>query len=293
MSAWTDSTVAIESDGEHLLGVASVPERPGSTGVIVIVGGPQYRAGSHRQFVLLARYLAAAGVAVLRFDLRGMGDSSGEPRSFEDCSADISAAIDSFMGRVPALRRVVLWGLCDGASAALLYLQGRSDARVGGLCLLNPWVRSAATQAATQVRHYYLDRLRTPAFWRKLLSGGVAASAAVELWGSLLTMLASRRAHRARPASVLTYQQRMASAWMAFGGPLLLVLSGNDHTAREFEEACATQPEWRHALGRARVTRVDVLAADHTFTANEARSAAERALLDWLRAVQPAPELCT
>ena len=39
--------------------------------MVIVVGGPQYRAGSHRQFTLLARHIAAAGYPVLRFDARG------------------------------------------------------------------------------------------------------------------------------------------------------------------------------------------------------------------------------
>ena len=48
-----------------------------------MVGGPQYRVGSHRQFTLMARAFAAAGYPVLRFDYRGIGDSEGESRGFE------------------------------------------------------------------------------------------------------------------------------------------------------------------------------------------------------------------
>jgi len=48
------------------------------TGVLIVVGGPQYRVGSHRQFVMLARFLADHGVPCMRFDYRGMGDVSGE-----------------------------------------------------------------------------------------------------------------------------------------------------------------------------------------------------------------------
>ena len=57
----------------------------GPRGVLIVTGGPQYRAGSHRQFVLLARFLAARGMAVLRFDYRGMGDSEGAPRDYRRC----------------------------------------------------------------------------------------------------------------------------------------------------------------------------------------------------------------
>ena len=46
--------------GEELVGVVHPVASPVARGVLVVVGGPQYRVGSHRQFVLLARRLAAA-----------------------------------------------------------------------------------------------------------------------------------------------------------------------------------------------------------------------------------------
>ena len=53
------------------------------TGVLIIVGGPQYRVGSHRQFVQLARALASNGIATMRFDYTGMGDSQGKKAEFD------------------------------------------------------------------------------------------------------------------------------------------------------------------------------------------------------------------
>src|SRR4051812_49228851 len=72
-----------------LYGVLSLPEQISSRGVLIAVGGPQYRVGSHRQFTLLARHLAAYGIPVMRFDFRGMGDSEGDARTFEDVEDDL------------------------------------------------------------------------------------------------------------------------------------------------------------------------------------------------------------
>jgi len=69
--------------GDRLVGILHAPaERARDIGVLVVVGGPQYRVGSHRQFVRMARDFAAAGYPVLRFDHRGIGDSDGAARSF-------------------------------------------------------------------------------------------------------------------------------------------------------------------------------------------------------------------
>ena len=87
---YTEEIALFGCKGDTLVGILAKPETPAKTGIVVIVGGPQYRAGSHRQFVLLSRSLAAAGYAVLRFDYRGMGDSEGQQRNFEAVSADIS-----------------------------------------------------------------------------------------------------------------------------------------------------------------------------------------------------------
>jgi len=59
-----------DCEGETLVGILHQPTRPSQgrdaqrTGVVVVVDGPQHRAGSHRQFVHLARHLAAASPAL-------------------------------------------------------------------------------------------------------------------------------------------------------------------------------------------------------------------------------------
>ena len=92
---------------EDLLGIIHLPEAVSRRGVVILVGGPQYRVGSHRQFLLLARALAQHGVPVLRFDFRGMGDSDGEFHGFEKLDKDIAAAIDAFAAAVPQVDELV------------------------------------------------------------------------------------------------------------------------------------------------------------------------------------------
>ena len=106
---FVETPVCFDCAGESLIGIVAEATRPAPVGVVIVVGGPQYRVGSHRQFVLLARSLAAAGWSVLRFDHRGIGDSEGEPRSFEAIDADIAAAIDAMHRFLPGLRNLPRW----------------------------------------------------------------------------------------------------------------------------------------------------------------------------------------
>lgn len=271
--------------GESLLGILHqpAPPCPSALGVVVVVGGPQYRAGSHRQFLRLARTLAAAGHPVLRFDVRGMGDSSGPMRHFERLKDDIHAAIDTLHQRHPALEGVVLYGLCDGASAALLYLAEQADPRVRGLCLVNPWVRSVESQARTTVKHYYARRLREPEFWAKLFKGRVAAKAVSDLVGNLRKAVRSGNAAVSGPAQrPARYQDRMASAWKRFPGAILVALSGDDFTANEFLDLTAAEPAWAGLWAQPNVTRLDLPGADHTLSATADHQTLQSAMTSWL-----------
>jgi exosortase A-associated hydrolase 1 len=275
----TEHALLIPRPASTLVGVLSLPSAPASMAVLVVVGGPQYRVGSHRQFVLLARKLAEAGYAVLRFDYQGMGDSSGPAVDFLSATQDIAAAIQALQDRVPQAQNIVIWGLCDAASAALLYIQETQDLRIKGLCLLNPWVRSETSLARTQVKHYYLQRVMQPAFWSKLLSGKIA-------WGALSGLAQNIRTafSAARPAQATNapFQQRMAQAWKGFSGSILLLLSGNDFTAKEFLEYAAADASWSGAFERPNVARHDLPDADHTFSNAVAQNQVEKMTLDWL-----------
>lgn len=259
--------------GEQLVGILSLPSNAAqlaARGVVIVVGGPQYRAGSHRQFTLLARSLADAGIPALRFDYRGMGDSEGAQRDFETVEADLRAAIDAFFVQQPQLREVALFGLCDGATAAALY--AADDARVAGLVLVNPWVRTEAGAARATIGHYYTGRLVDAGLWRKIARGEFRFGAAARSALRNLRALFAKPENDALPGRVYARLRR-------FDGALLLVLSGNDLTAQEFAGVARGSRGWRRLLTGPRVTRRDLAGADHTFS----RRAWHDTLSDWTR----------
>jgi exosortase A-associated hydrolase 1 len=281
-----EQVVGFDCDGECLWGVLSRPAASSlsqRTAVLIVVGGPQYRVGSHRQFVSLARGLAQAGFPALRFDYRGMGDSDGERRDFTRAGPDIRVALDALARACPAVDRFVIWGLCDAASAALMYVS--TDSRVTGVVAANPWARSDASLAATRIRHYYLDRFASREFWAKLLRGGVDWHASVgSLVGSVRAAFGAR-ADDHGPARGSSFQDAMASGLSAFRGRLLLILSGNDITAKEFTTFTAANPSWRGLLQRPNVARHELPDADHTFSRRQWLDEVQAQTVAWLLAL--------
>lgn len=268
--------------GEELLGILHPPGKGARVrGVLIVVGGPQYRVGSHRQFVLLARALAAQGYPAMRFDYRGMGDSGGGLRDFEGADEDIGAAIEAFFHACPGMSEVVLWGLCDAASAAasLAY----RDERIAGLVLLNPWVRTEAGEARTQLRHYYLTRLREPEFWRRLLTfRWNPLRSLAEVAGAVRRLASPSAGDGTSSVAGQALPERMRAGLERFAGPVLVLLSGRDLTAREFEDTVAASSRWRAWMDRDRVTIQRFPEADHTFSRAAWRAEVEAATCEWL-----------
>jgi exosortase A-associated hydrolase 1 len=263
-----EEVACIESQGERLIGILHRPAAAAhgaGPGVVIVVGGPQYRVGSHRQFVLLARALASRGSPVLRFDLAGMGDSGGQFVGFERSAGDIRAAIDRLQQLDGRVREVCLWGLCDAASAALMYVP--KDPRVSHLVLVNPWVRTSSGQAQAYLDAYYGRKLRSRGFWRRMAGD---PSAVLKAAGGFLSNV--RKARRApghsaeRNGDEAHFLDRMLAGARGFRGRVLLLLSGRDLVATEFELLLERSEEWREALGSPRVITRRLPDATHTFS---------------------------
>lgn len=246
-----------------------------TTGLLIVSGGNEVRAGPWASQAMLAERIAAAGFPVFRFDRRGVGDSEGPNGGYRTSAPDIAAAIAAFRAHVPTLKRVVAYGNCDAASALML----AGGAGLDALVLSNPWTfdePDPEPQAETPsepeptpmppaaIRAHYLRRLTDPkALWR-LLTGKVE-----------IGKLASSLADAAKPDGPRTsLAEEMASALDGFTGPVTILLADRDRTAQAF------LANWDKADPRLR-TCPD---ASHSFVEPQARLWLQGQLLAALRA---------
>ena len=71
-------------DGHTLRGVATIPDGAGKFPCVLLLHGFTGNACGYKNLnVILARALAEAGIACVRFDFYGNGESDGQ---FEDCT---------------------------------------------------------------------------------------------------------------------------------------------------------------------------------------------------------------
>lgn len=221
--------VEFACEGEALFG--TLDEASGDTGLLIVSGGNEIRAGAWAGQALLAARLAAAGHPVFRFDRRGVGDSGGVNRGYRESRADIAAALAAFREAAPRLRGVVAFGNCDAASALMLF---GSDLDVDALVLANPWTvegEDDGAQAPAALRQRYAAKLADPAEWKRLLGGGIDLR---KLAGGL------RRAVAVSPASALAQQMRQGLA--RFHGSVTILLAERDRTAQLFTAAWGDDP---------------------------------------------------
>jgi len=214
-----------------------------------------------------------------------MGDSDGEVRTFDRVGADIRSAIDKFFSSIPGLKDVVIWGLCDAASAALFYAQ--QDARVSGVVLLNPWVRTGQGLARVHLRHYYMRRLFQASLWQKVARGEFNIRGAAAALGRIVSDAMGRGPSSDNiaesPASESPLPVRMERALRGFQGRVLLILSGDDLTAQEFKDVVAASSRWQRLLSGDRFTRYDLPEANHTFARREWRDRVARWTEAWVK----------
>jgi hypothetical protein len=238
------------ANGNALIGIVDVPERPLARGMLILADSSQYRAGSDRQFTLLSRLLAARGVAVMRFDRAGAGDSEGHAslRALDD----VAAAMKEFFIHVPEMKESVILAPGDAITCAALYAAG--DLRITGLALLDPLLplppqAVTGAQALSKPDGALLrygprsaaDRLfRRAAAFRRAASRAIGRGMEQAPERDPGRQLASGQACTGHaPADRLA--PKLAQALAGFGGRVLLVCGSNGPGARD--ATCALEEQ--------------------------------------------------
>ena len=75
----------------------------------------------------------------------------------------------------------------------------------------------------------------------------------------------------------------MHDSLASFDGKVLLILSGADLTAQEFQDTVRASGPWKKLLSAPRVTQHELAAADHTFSRREWRDQVANWTGDWVR----------
>lgn len=195
-----------------LFGMLCRPEHAaGDLAVVIVNTGRDPQFGIARFGVRFARTLARAGIASLRFDFAGLGDSIGAPGAEDLLSAlfeaergpDLSAALDALEDF--GYRRFAVQGLCSGAYHA--FHGAVADPRVSILLLVNmPLFVWRAGDSIDFVDHKqstpsrYLLKLARLRVWRRALAGEL------DLAGILRAQI-ERAAVRAREAALLVAER--------------------------------------------------------------------------------------
>lgn len=171
-SSRDESPIFFEAGDETLFGILTHPtSEPVGVGVILVYGGAyNMTANVNQMWLRTARALAARGFHVLRYDYRGIGDSTGKAGVFDHRSPyteDLRGAIRVM--HQTGIDRLYIVGDCLGARASLVCAGDTGG--IEALLMLVPMVRDATKGkdeewAAEYGVSHYLRRALQPSTWR-------------------------------------------------------------------------------------------------------------------------------
>ena len=127
-SHYYSENVTFQSNDVTLAGTITIPksDQPCPALILISVGGNRDRNAQHRgfkPFKLIAEYLSERGFIILRFDDRGVGESTGQnslEATLDDFKIDALSAVEYLKSRneiIPS--KIGLLGHCAGAYACL------------------------------------------------------------------------------------------------------------------------------------------------------------------------------
>lgn len=303
------SPVACSVRGQTLVGTMHSPpgrlaEPEERIAFLLLNPGPAPRAGNSDLSVHLVDALARRGMLGFRFDLPGLGDSTGA--SWPDIDTFWQAsqnghndeAVTSLVNDLcirHRLRGVVLGGLCAGAIASVRVGETLIE-KVAGLVLLEPNFRASAEVRSTQSApdesgpsvtqparrspgrlRRKLSRLLNPNELLYILTGESRYARPFRPIKPLLERVLARRVGKELPTDVLMSAILSWRRLLDHRVPSLVVVAKGLGTDRYMERVNRAFPP----VGADLLSTVAIPDTNHILTAGEARRATEAALEAW------------
>lgn len=180
----TPAAVVLSLDGLRLVGTLVTPTQPADHAVVLVHGsGVTREEGGF--FTRLAAGLAETGVATVRFDLRGHGESEGQQEDRTLCAHlnDIRVAFEH-LREASGAHLLSLLGTSFGGGLCAYYAAKR-PAELTRLVLLNPQL-NYKNRYVDQKPHWSNERLSDEAAQKLRQDGYIAHSATVRHGRALL-----------------------------------------------------------------------------------------------------------
>jgi pimeloyl-ACP methyl ester carboxylesterase len=266
---------------ESLVGVLTEPASGGRglPAVLLLNSGIVHRVGPNRVHVAIARRLAAAGHAVLRFDFSGVGDSP--PRvdhlPFEESSVEEARTAMDHLRDTAGADRFVLAGICSGADVALA--TAGTDRRVAGVAAVNARRFAASDETFAAVR----ERAVAKHYRRIATSASFGGKSLAKLslgrmpWGAVLRALGSQLPRLSVGTAVGSHG---LAPLLDAGTPVYCLHSEADEG---LDHLYALAGRGLTALHASPAFRFEVIAgADHTFTMRWSQDALVERLAGWM-----------
>jgi alpha-beta hydrolase superfamily lysophospholipase len=267
---------------DHLIGVLCEPIKPasGRPCLVILGSGRDSHVGWARGSVLLARHLARYGVASLRFDLAGIGDSLSQPITRRaplysmKTKSSVTAAIDLVEAR--GYQSISLYGACSGAYLA--FRVALIDPRVKAVAVRNiqrfVWrIDALVGFSILGESGYMLDKLLVSSGGQP---GRILRTALKKAKCGLVRTLGRVVALRNDSARV----QKWITNFTGRNGRILIAFSANDSGRSHLDRMLGCDgAAVRDCVG---VAIHFVEGADHNFTGRRARSVFETLLTGFL-----------
>jgi alpha-beta hydrolase superfamily lysophospholipase len=252
--------------------------------------GAGHHVGPHRMYAPLARKLAARGHVVLRFDLRGIGDSAPlerettEPRAYPPQMLDDAREAVAFLrSRAPG-RKLIAAGLCSGGWLA--FQVARAGLDVDEIVSVNPplYLRDGAAGVAWVQRVRELERyrqsMRQPGKWVKGLRGRASYASFIRIVASALARRVRLIANGRLGTPLTDGLAKDLCAIASRGIRTRFVFSRGDNGLAYFNRHAPAALRRRQV--RALIDHVLVDGAGHVFRPFAAQQALRRVLTEWV-----------